>query len=501
MENNKRILLATALAFLIMLAYPYYTKRYLPQPDRESLYSEPGVSPGSGFTPKGEVKPENDILDDTVMSYDTDYDTVLENEVLNVRINSNSGTVAMATLKEKIDDIILYPLQKQGLGLFMPTVSTVSFDRKSSNDTVNKVDTVLDSENIKRAYKLQGHLLHLVTEGESELRFYMPSEYDMSMRESRYLSVKIKSATGNVEQLKMRNLLKKQLSSKAVDWFALSFRHYSILLDPENIIDLDVRPARDQKGFFFIIRSKTPKIDVLGYLGPNSKQIISNYDENWLDLLNYGKLNNIVKSLLDFFYKIFHNYGLAILFLALLLNVLFAPLTLKSQSSMKKMQGLQPHMQELKEKHKDNPQAVNKEMLELYKKHNVNPMGGCLPMLLQIPIFIALYNTLMRSYELKHASFLWIQDLSVPDRFFMLSRTFPFIGNEFNLLPILMAVLMFVQQKLSPTAKTGGNTAMPNLWFLPIIFGVIFYKFPAGLVLYWFTNSLSMLVLQSINRR
>jgi len=494
MENNKRILLATALAFLIMLAYPYYAKRYMPQRGNNIVYSEPKAALEDNMS-----TPET--LYDTVSSndtqYDTQYDTVIENEYLNIGVDAKSGVVGVALLKEGIEDISLYPLQSKGLGLFMSTVSTVSFNLVES---YNMVDTVLNSKNIKRKYSLNNHLLHFNTEGESEIIFYMPSKYDISMREARYLSIKIKDNQGNVERVKIRNLLKERASFNATDWFALSFRHYSILFDPQENIDLEIKPASDQKGFFFIIKSKTPNIDVLTYIGPNSNQIISNYDSNWLDLLNYGKLNNIVKYLLGLFYQLSHNYGVAIIILALLLNLIFAPLTLKSQRSMKKMQSLQPHMKDLKEKHKDNPQAVNKEMLELYKKHKVNPMGGCLPMVLQIPVFIALYNTLMRSYELKHASFLWIKDLSVPDRIFMLSKSIPFIGNEVNLLPILMAALMFVQQKLSPTSKAGGS-ATPNLWFLPIIFGVIFYKFPAGLVLYWFTNSLSMLVLQSMNKK
>ncbi len=492
MENNKRILLATALAFFIMLAYPYYAKRYIPQQgDSQTPHSEPIVD-------SEESRPEFETLYDTVHSDDTAYDTVIENDVLNISVDSKSGAVGLAILKEKKDENILYPLQNNGLGLFMPTVSTVSFDTVKSYDTV---DMVLGTGNIKRRYSLEGHLLSFSTEGESELMFYIPGKYDLSMRESRYLSVKVKDGRGDVENIKISNLLKKRFSFDKIDWVALSFRHYSVLLDPQEYVGLEIKPSTNQEGFFYVIKSKKPEISVLSYIGPNSRQIISNYDNNWLDLLNYGKLNNVVKSLLNTFYKLSHNYGVAIIMLALLLNLIFAPLTLKSQKSMKKMQSLQPHMQELKEKHKENPQAVNKEMLELYKKHKVNPMGGCLPMFLQIPVFIALYNTLMRSYELKNATFLWIKDLSVPDRIFMLSKSLPLIGNEVNLLPILMAALMFIQQKFSPTAKVGGSGSTPNLWFLPIIFGVIFYKFPAGLVLYWFTNSLSMLVLQSIHRK
>ncbi len=492
MENNKRIIFATALAFLIMLAYPYYAKRYMPQQPHN-------VAPLESALPSAaEEKQETVLAYDTVISNDTVYDTVIENKNLKIGLNTKSGIVRSVDIKDGLEVVNVYPLQNKGLGLLMPTVSTVSFQENQSHDTV---DTVLTSDDIERKYDLDNHLLIFNSGNESQLLFYMPSKYDLSMRDARYLRVIVKDNQGNTENIKVGSLLKKKKFISSVDWFALSFRHYSILFDSNQDVDLEIRPSDDQEGFYFIIKGEKENIDVLTYIGPNSKSILSFYDSNWLDLLNYGKLNNIVKSLLGLFYRVFHNYGLAIIALALLLNLFFAPLTLKSQRSMKKMQSLQPHMQELKEKHKDNPQAVNKEMMELYKKHKVNPMGGCLPMVLQIPVFIALYNTLMRSYELKHATFLWIRDLSVPDRLFMLSKSLPFIGNEINLLPILMAALMFVQQKFSPTAKVSSNSAMPNLWFLPIIFGVIFYKFPAGLVLYWFTNSLSMLVLQNMHKK
>ncbi|MDP8252803.1 MAG: membrane protein insertase YidC [Candidatus Kaelpia aquatica] len=491
MENNKRILLATALAFLVMLAYPYYAKRYMPQPSHGVVSSESDVF-------MAEEDPGVVGVYDTVISDDTVYDTVIENQELKIGLNTQSGVVRSIEIKEGLEQISLYPLQDKGLGLLIPTVSTVSFEKSKSYDTVGMV---LTADGARREYSLNKHLFVFNAAGESQLLFYMPSKYDVSMRESRYLRIMVKDDQQNTESIKIGSLLKKKRFFNSVDWFAISFQHYSILFDPSQGVDLEIKPSSNQEGFFFVIKGNTEDIEVLTYIGPNSKPILSSYDDNWLDLLNYGKLNNVVKSLLGIFYRASRNYGVAIIMLALLLNLIFAPLTLKSQKSMRRMQSLQPQMQELKEKHKDNPQAVNKEMMELYKKHKVNPMGGCLPMVLQIPVFIALYNTLMRSYELKNASFLWIKDLSVPDRLFMLSKSLPLMGNEVNLLPILMAALMFVQQKFSPTSKASSNSAMPNMWFLPIIFGAIFYKFPAGLVLYWFTNSLSMLVLQSMHKK
>ncbi|HDL10238.1 MAG TPA: membrane protein insertase YidC [Candidatus Omnitrophica bacterium] len=202
-----------------------------------------------------------------------------------------------------------------------------------------------------------------------------------------------------------------------------------------------------------------------------------------------------MKKMLEGLWKITRNYGIAIIVLALLFNLIFLPLTYKSFRSMKKLQELQPEIQALREKYKDNPQAMNKEVLMLYRKYGVNPMSGCLPMLLQLPVFIALYNTLLRSYELKNAGFLWIKDLAEPDKLVVLKHSIPLIGNEINLLPILMAGIMYFQQKHSPT-----STSSSGLWIMPLLFGFIFYKFPAGLVLYWLTNSVFMLCIQKLRK-
>jgi len=171
--------------------------------------------------------------------------------------------------------------------------------------------------------------------------------------------------------------------------------------------------------------------------------------------------------------------------------------------SMKQMQALQPVIAELRNKHKDNPQKLNKEIMELYRQNKVNPLAGCLPMVLQIPVFFALYQVLIRSVALKGARFLWIKDLSEPDRLMMLPVSLPVLGNEINILPILMAIGMFMQQKIT-MKSTGGESAQQQkmmMIIMPVMFGFIFYRMPAGLVLYWFINSSLMLVYQiRINR-
>jgi YidC/Oxa1 family membrane protein insertase len=162
------------------------------------------------------------------------------------------------------------------------------------------------------------------------------------------------------------------------------------------------------------------------------------------------------------------------------------------------MQALQPRIEELKKAHQDNPQKLNKEILELYREHKVNPIGGCLPLILQMPVFFALYQVMMRSIALKGASFLWIKDLAEPDRLLMLPFTLPIVGNELNILPILMTILMFIQQKFSMSAASTGSQEQQKILMImmPLMFGFIFYHMPAGLVLYWFMNSLLMLIFQ-----
>jgi YidC/Oxa1 family membrane protein insertase len=185
-------------------------------------------------------------------------------------------------------------------------------------------------------------------------------------------------------------------------------------------------------------------------------------------------------------HKVVPNYGLVIILLSALTKLLFYPLTQKSFKSMRDMQKLQPAMEELRNKYKSEPKRLNEEMMKLYREKGVNPVGGCLPLLLQMPVFISLFNVLSRTIELRRAGFVfWIQDLSTPDVIARLPFSLPFIGSAVSVLPILMGIAMFVQQKMSATDPK--HAAMTYL--LPIVFTVMFFRFPSGLVLYWLVNN------------
>jgi len=190
--------------------------------------------------------------------------------------------------------------------------------------------------------------------------------------------------------------------------------------------------------------------------------------------------------------RVIPNYGLVIIIVSLLTKILFYRLTHKSFKSMKEMQDLQPRLKALKEKYGDDRKRVSEETMRLYKEAGVNPLGGCLPMVLQMPVFIALFNVLNYTIELRGAPFVgWINDLSQQDVLFKLPISLPFIGDNFSLLPILMGFAMWGQSKLggSPTGQTTGAVPPGFNTMLPIIFTVLFYKMPSGLVIYWIINT------------
>ncbi len=221
------------------------------------------------------------------------------------------------------------------------------------------------------------------------------------------------------------------------------------------------------------------------YSGPKELSYLAKAQANLSASVNYGWFDFIAKPLLillDFLHGFVGNYGVAIILLTVIIKILFWPLTHKSYKSMDQMRKLQPHMAQIREKYKDDRQKMNEEMMRLYKTYKVNPAGGCLPMLVQIPVFIGLYQALLNAIELRHAPFIthvpftdiiWLADLSVKDPFYVT--------------PIIMGATMFLQQKMTPAP--GDPTQAKIMLALPVVFTFMFLNFPSGLVVYWLVNN------------
>ncbi len=238
------------------------------------------------------------------------------------------------------------------------------------------------------------------------------------------------------------------------------------------------------------------------YFGPKKLSILKQEDHNLAKAINFGWFDVLAKPtlwLLNYLYGYIGNYGVAIIIVTILIKAVFWPITSKGMRSMKNMQKLQPKVAKLKEKYKDDPSRMNQEMMALYKTYKVNPVGGCLPMVIQIPFFFALYRVLMAAIELRHAPFmLWINDLSAPDRL-MVGFNIPYV-HGIPVLTLLMGLSMYLQQKMTPT--TADPTQAKIMQFLPVVFTFMFINFASGLVLYWFVNNLlSILQQQLINRQ
>ena len=232
------------------------------------------------------------------------------------------------------------------------------------------------------------------------------------------------------------------------------------------------------------------------YVGPKLYAQLSPLKHSIVDVMEFGFWGPVGKVLLWTMNAIASvwpfNYGLAIMLLTILIRVIFWPLTHKSTQSMKRMQAVQPLMKEIREKFTDKAKQ-QQEMMKLYKEHKINPLGGCLPMLIQIPVFIALFVVLRSAIELRFASFLWIKDLSEAENLFPFGFSIPLLGwSAINILPILMAVTMFWQQKLTPS--TGDAQQQKIMMFMPVMMLFFFYNFAAGLSLYWTTNQVLMIV-------
>lgn len=238
------------------------------------------------------------------------------------------------------------------------------------------------------------------------------------------------------------------------------------------------------------------------YVGPKDIDLLEAAGHGLRRAVDLGWFTFVALPLLQalrFLHRFTGNYGVAIIILTVVIKLLFYPLTRKSFESMRAMQQLQPEMAKLRERLKDKPEEMNREVMELYKRHKVNPLGGCLPMILQLPVFIGLYSALQNAIELRHAPFIgWITDLSAPDR--LGSIQLPFVEHPgIPVLTLLMGISMFLQQWMTPSAADPQQQRV--MMIMPVMFTFMFINFPAGLTLYWLVNNVLTITQQYVMMR
>ena len=279
------------------------------------------------------------------------------------------------------------------------------------------------------------------------------------------------------------------LESALSEWVSVSNRYFLLAFFPSGQISFSVDPKRVKPEIVFSPGNKPLNLRLLAteksYSGLSARK---NGLEKTLSLGLFSFISVFFIHILNFFYGIFGNYGWSICLLTLIIQIFMFPLTKKNIKSAEAMKRIQPYVKKLQAQYKDDPKRMNEELLNLYRVQKVNPLGGCLPVLIQIPIFWSLFTMLQGLVELRGAPFIfWLTDLSRPDVLFgHLPALLPFIGGwPIGPLPLLMGATMFFQQKIS---MTDPNQKM--LLLMPVFFTFIFLKFPSGLVLYWLTSNI-----------
>jgi YidC/Oxa1 family membrane protein insertase len=304
-----------------------------------------------------------------------------------------------------------------------------------------------------------------------------------------------------LEQIKIKSIEKQNTYKGNIEWIALQDRYFlsSLLTDVKTEGQLILGATKELLKTRYVhpvaqIRSgQQVVLKHQLFMGPKQMDVLNDVGKGLGNLINFGMFDILAKPCLQFMniiYGVIPNYGLAIIMITIIIKILLWPLGTKSYKSMNEMKRIQPLMAEIREKYKNDKKKQNEEIMGLYRTYKINPMGGCLPMIVQIPVFFALYRMLYEAIELRHAPFIgWINDLSAPDRLFNFGFSIPFMEPPYGIpvLTLIMGATMFLQQKMSPPM---GDPAQAKLMMaMPIVFTFIFINFSAGLVLYWLVNN------------
>lgn len=507
---DKKVWIALILSMAVLFFYPYFIQQFYPQVAQkktEEVQKAPQAPQATQAQPSAPVAPASPPPVKEEL-------TTVETPLFGAVFSSDGGSIKSLKLKnykegleegaQKIDaaERVANPGSFRTDIFINGVVETISFTPSKPSATIGEAesaDLVYTGRSstgliLEKRYAISGDSYALKT----GLKATNPTSNAISVRADTRLFAGIsgKDETGyhrgpiiksNDKLVRQADDEQRLTGNGKLKWLGLEDKYFLSALipaatDAQLSWTTEVPAAGQSSAALHLPLNVAPNSSVsfsyTSFLGPKEYDRLVEQRAGLEDAIEFGWFDWLARPflvVLNFFERYLGNYGLAIIVLTVIIKVLFYPLTKKSLHAMREMQKMQPQMAALKEKYKNDKQKMNKELMELYKRYKINPLGGCLPMVLQIPVFIALYETLYVAIELRHAPFyFWIHDLSAKDPYYIT--------------PLLMGATMFIQQKMTPTSVD--PTQQKIMLLMPVIFTFMFLNFPAGLVLYWLVNNI-----------
>ncbi len=527
---EKRTVLAIALSFLVLLMWQlFFAKPKEPIPPTEDVVTEETTPEEVAVGEKEEPQPVKKPLPKPITTGGGEEKVIeVETPLYRVMITTGGGRISAFYLKDF----------KETIEEDSPPVNIVSDGVEELSPKI-AFDTNMGSFEEDLIYRVDNDADHIVLEGEDSLTLYWegdnfrvekiytfnPDNYGVGLdvrvtnlsdtkvdgemsvslfeflevakkkksfalfRRYQYLKSYLVLAEGKLEKsaaTKIKPNEEKEILGN-IGWFGFDSKYFIYALVVEGMKGDGVEEVREKedliRGTYHVEEFTIPAGEFIEeemelYLGPKESHAMDAVGYSLSDAIDYGFfafLSIPLVMLLNLFFSVFKNYGVAIILITVVVRLILYPITYKSMKSMKDMQKIQPLITEIREKYKGDKEKMNQEVMRLYQSHKINPLGGCLPLVLQLPIFIALYKALFVAIELRQSPFcFWIQDLSEMDPYYVT--------------PIVMGLSYFLQQKMTPTSAD--PTQQKMMMLMPVVFTVIFLNLPSGLVLYFFVSNL-----------
>ena len=502
-DLNKRLLLALALSFLVFIGYSYL----FPTPQKQTAQQTATTQTQTAAAKNAPSQTQEATGAPRVQSEDSAAPVQTDSKALAtikskryiITVDELGRIARMELLEAKYKDDkgnnlqIIDPTKVKPLEIRFadPKINEEAFHTPYVNKGISEVEVSNSNHTLTLEQKLSGLTVtkkitfepngaySVDIETSKPVKYFITPGYRPVADHSMYMLVRgvlVKGADGVITTIEDGDAKGDETFKQAKLVSAFDRYHATLFYAFDKGMDVSIVKVGEGDPLAFVSAEGTSHIDA--YIGPKEYKVLTSIHPGLEDAIEFGWFTFLAKP----FFKILHwihdhvgNWGWAIILFTILVKLVLFPLSYKGMMSMQKLKDLAPKMKELREKYKGDPAKLNMKMMEMYKKHGANPMGGCLPMILQIPVFFALYRVLLNAVELQGAPWiLWIQDLSKMDPYYVL--------------PVLMGASMWFQQKITPSNFTDPMQEKIFKWF-PVIMTVFFVTFPAGLVLYWLTNN------------